>query len=308
MARQYDEVNGRPMSGRRTAPQGRARGGQAAQEGHCPVAGDDRGPHDRHHLLGQGVVRQPGELSRLREPPGARPHLCAQRLGARPADRAAQSRRWSADRRLYDVKVTHQRKCRTAQWRSICADCAGGIDSLVELLQGRFSKGVMERICRQDGGLFPKPSEISFSCSCPDYASMCKHVAAALYGVGARLDAKPELLFRLRGVNENDLLADIGSALPLTKQGPAGESAGSRRHGRTVRPGHGRSGGAGRDRGPARAGADSPDSSHLGAKARNRKITAGEAPARGQKTGAPFLPAGRVKPPQSGKMARATRG
>ena len=57
----------------------------------------------------------------------------------------------------------------------------------------------MERICRQGTGLFPKPAEIRFSCSCPDYASMCKHVAARSYGVGARLDAKPELLFRLRG-------------------------------------------------------------------------------------------------------------
>jgi uncharacterized Zn finger protein len=106
------------------------------------------------------------------------------------------------------------------QWKSICTDCAGGIDSLVELLQGRFSKGVMERICRQGTGLFPKPAEIKFSCSCPDYASMCKHVAASLLGVGVRLDAKPDLLFRLRGVDENDLVGDIAS-LPMTKQGPA---------------------------------------------------------------------------------------
>jgi uncharacterized Zn finger protein len=108
-----------------------------------------------------------------------------------------------------------------AQWRSICKDCAGGIDSLVELLQGRFSKGVMERICRQDNGLFPRPSDIRFSCSCPDYASMCKHVAAVLYGVGARLDSQPELLFRLRAVNENELVAHINQALPMSKTGPA---------------------------------------------------------------------------------------
>jgi len=107
------------------------------------------------------------------------------------------------------------------QWASICADCAGGIDSLVELLQGRLSKGVMERICRQGGGLFPKPSEIRFACSCPDYASMCKHVAAVLYGIGARLDGAPELLFRLRAVNENDLVARIDDALTFTKQSPA---------------------------------------------------------------------------------------
>jgi uncharacterized Zn finger protein len=108
-----------------------------------------------------------------------------------------------------------------AQWQSICKDCAGGIDSLVELLQGRFSKGVMERICRQDNGLFPRPSDIRFSCSCPDHASMCKHVAAVLYGVGARLDKQPELLFRLRAVNENELVAHIDQSLPMSKTGPA---------------------------------------------------------------------------------------
>ena len=107
-----------------------------------------------------------------------------------------------------------------AQWRTICGDCAGGIDSLVELLQGRFSKGVMERLCRQDKGLFPRPSEIEFSCSCPDYAYMCKHVAAVLYGIGSRLDEKPELLFHLRAVDENDLVAHLDTALPLAKKGP----------------------------------------------------------------------------------------
>jgi uncharacterized Zn finger protein len=87
----------------------------------------------------------------------------------------------------------------------------------VELLQGRFSKGVMERLCRQDTGLFPRPSEIRFTCSCSDYASMCKHIAAVLYGVGARLDESPELLFRLRAVDETELLSDLGSALPDTR-------------------------------------------------------------------------------------------
>jgi uncharacterized Zn finger protein len=121
---------------------------------------------------------------------------------------------------MYKVKVSIG-EVGKQQWVSICNDCAGGIDSLVELLQGRFSKGVMERICRQSGGLFPKPAEISFSCSCLDHASLCKHVAAVLYGVGARLDERPELLFRLRAVDEKDLVARIDTALPLTKAGPA---------------------------------------------------------------------------------------
>jgi uncharacterized Zn finger protein len=79
----------------------------------------------------------------------------------------------------------------------------------------------MERLCRQDKGLFPRPSEIKFSCSCPDFASMCKHVAAVLYGVGARLDEEPELLFRLRAVDENDLLANLDATAPLSTTEPA---------------------------------------------------------------------------------------
>src|SRR5207249_10803134 len=98
-----------------------------------------------------------------------------------------------------------------ARWKSICNDCAGAIDSLVELLQGRLSQRVMERICRETQGLFPTPEEIQLSCSCPDWADMCKHVAAVLYGVGARFDHQPELLFRLRAVDEMELI-EIGRA------------------------------------------------------------------------------------------------
>jgi uncharacterized Zn finger protein len=121
---------------------------------------------------------------------------------------------------IYKVKISIGGVSRK-QWSSICKDCAGGIDSLVELLQGRVSKGVMERICRQDSGLFPKPAEIRFACSCPDYASLCKHVAAVLYGVGARLDEQPELLFRLRAVDGNELVAHVDATLPAAKQAPA---------------------------------------------------------------------------------------
>jgi uncharacterized Zn finger protein len=121
---------------------------------------------------------------------------------------------------IYEVKVKIVPVSKS-RWKSICSDCSGGIDSLVELLQGRFSKGVMERICRQKTGLFPAPAEIKLSCSCPDGAYMCKHLAAVLYAIGARLDQQPELLFRLREVDEKELIAGAGADLPLTRHAPA---------------------------------------------------------------------------------------
>ncbi len=121
---------------------------------------------------------------------------------------------------IYEVRVKVVPVGKT-RWQSICKDCAGAIDSLIELLQGRFSKGVMERVCRQKTGLFPSPNEIKLSCSCPDWAAMCKHVAAVLYGIGARLDQQPDLLFRLHNVDEKELIAGAGKDQQLTRKAAA---------------------------------------------------------------------------------------
>jgi uncharacterized Zn finger protein len=120
---------------------------------------------------------------------------------------------------LYKIKVSIAPVAK-ARWKSICRDCAGSIDSLVELLQGRLAKGVMDRVCREGDGLFPSPGEINLACSCPDWAEMCKHVSAVLYAIGARLDEKPQLLFVLRGVDENELIAGAGQDLPLSRETP----------------------------------------------------------------------------------------
>ncbi len=105
-----------------------------------------------------------------------------------------------------------------AHWRAIQSACAGQLTSLVELLQGKFSNAVMEIVARQRSGLFPTPSQIDFSCSCPDWAMMCKHVAASLYGVGARLDNQPELMFLLRGVDPLELIGQSGNLQILGNQ------------------------------------------------------------------------------------------
>ena len=97
----------------------------------------------------------------------------------------------------------------------------------MDLLQGKLSAPVMEIVTRREGGLFPKPREIHLDCSCPDHADLCKHVAATLYGVGARLDESPELLFRLRGVDHLELIAAATGSLQAELASPASGAAGT---------------------------------------------------------------------------------
>jgi len=111
---------------------------------------------------------------------------------------------------LYEVSITITPLPDKA-WSGLKARCAGQIGSVVELLQGRLSKNVIALVTAHDGGLFPKPREIKMSCSCPDWAGMCKHIAAVLYGVGARLDHQPELFFRLRKVDHLNLIEEAVS-------------------------------------------------------------------------------------------------
>ncbi len=93
-----------------------------------------------------------------------------------------------------------------AIWQNMKAACAGKLDSLPELLHGKFPKALGEVFTAQGRGLFPSPQEIDFDCSCPDWAYMCKHVAATLYGIGTRLDDDAGLFFKLRNVKIDDLI------------------------------------------------------------------------------------------------------
>jgi uncharacterized Zn finger protein len=116
---------------------------------------------------------------------------------------------------LYEVRITIA-PLPDRRWRDVKSRCAGQIGSVVELLQGRLSGGVIGLVTSHDGGLFPRPGEIEMSCSCPDWAGMCKHVAAVLYGVGARLDHQPELFFHLRKVDHLELIEEAVSAAGKT--------------------------------------------------------------------------------------------
>ena len=93
-----------------------------------------------------------------------------------------------------------------AKWEAITARCSHKIANLQELASGKFPQEFMELFTNRGDGLFPSPKEIHFNCSCPDWASMCKHVAAALYGIGARFDEDPTLFFLLRDIEFSELL------------------------------------------------------------------------------------------------------
>jgi len=118
---------------------------------------------------------------------------------------------------IYEVDISIKPLAKK-RWTAIKSECGGNIDSLVELLQGSISKGVMEIVTRKGEGLFPSPREISLSCSCLDWASLCKHVAATLYGVGARLDHEPELLFTLRGVDPEEMVVAAVKQPPTVRK------------------------------------------------------------------------------------------
>lgn len=125
---------------------------------------------------------------------------------------------------LYTVTITIA-AVDAARWKAIVAECTGKIDSVVELLRGKLSTAVMEVITREATGLFPAPGHIGLRCSCPDSATMCKHVAAALYGVGARLDREPEMLFGLRSVDPTELVSTAAAGVTAGKSALAKEKA-----------------------------------------------------------------------------------
>lgn len=117
-----------------------------------------------------------------------------------------------------------------ASWTSLKDECSQSITSLIDLLQGRFDAGVMQRLAHPTEGMFPRPKEIKMKCSCPDSAGLCKHLAAVLYGVGNRLDSSPELLFTLRNVDHLELVSQAAAGGNLVRTLDAGhenELAGS---------------------------------------------------------------------------------
>jgi len=106
----------------------------------------------------------------------------------------------------YTIEITIK-KIKKSIWENIIKKCQGKINSLNALLDGKLPESMINILTSKDKGIFPSPDEIEFNCSCPDWAYMCKHIAATLYGVGTRLDKTPALFFTLRGVNMDNLIS-----------------------------------------------------------------------------------------------------
>ena len=132
-----------------------------------------------------------------------------------------------AGSKTYKIKIDIDALAKPT-WKKIKEECSAAIESLLDLLSGRFSDGVMQRLTRQKDGLFPSSREIKMQCSCPDGSYCCKHLAAVMYGVGARLDKQPELLFVLRDVDHQDLVSQAVAEGNLEKElsGTEGSLAG----------------------------------------------------------------------------------
>jgi len=105
----------------------------------------------------------------------------------------------------YEITISIN-KLKKKTWDNIKKDCSSTIDSLIDLLAGRLSDGVMQRLTEKKSGCFPSASQIEMECNCPDWSMCCKHIAAVMYAIGSRLDSEPELLFLLRGVNQEELI------------------------------------------------------------------------------------------------------
>ena len=105
----------------------------------------------------------------------------------------------------YDVEILID-ALSSEKWKQVTTLCNNRIDSLEQLIEGKFPKELDVLFKEKKYGIFPSPKEIHFDCSCPDWASMCKHVAAALYGIGARLDSDPMLFFELRDIDSKELV------------------------------------------------------------------------------------------------------
>lgn len=97
-----------------------------------------------------------------------------------------------------------------AQWDKVIAALSERAIFAAQLLAGEMPQEIEQVFADVGVPLFPiRSGDLQAACSCPDYASVCKHLAATHYILGERFDEDPFLLFRLRGRNEQQIMEKL---------------------------------------------------------------------------------------------------
>ena len=80
----------------------------------------------------------------------------------------------------------------------------------------------LHELCNKKGiNLFPRSwRDIEGSCSCPDFAKPCKHMAAVLYKIANEIDQNPFLVFQLHDFDLFKELEDVGYTAEKHKEIP----------------------------------------------------------------------------------------
>ena len=119
----------------------------------------------------------------------------------------------SADE-LYEVEL-HLTPLEGEQLESLTLSCGNHINSLLSLLEGKVDTSVLEQLCHPENGILPTPQDWKMHCTCPDWAEPCPHAAAAIYAAGCLIDADPKLLFTLRSIEPDALLAPTAQSIEI---------------------------------------------------------------------------------------------
>jgi uncharacterized Zn finger protein len=131
---------------------------------------------------------------------------------------------WGSAPRPYHVQIRLQ-PLSGAAWDSTIAALAERAAYVAKLLAGEMPQDIEQIFAAAGAHLFPEsPGVIESSCTCPDWANPCKHVAAVHYVLASNLDAQPFLLFQLRGRTAEQITAALRGRW-ADEASSAGESA-----------------------------------------------------------------------------------
>jgi len=120
----------------------------------------------------------------------------------------------------YDVTI-EVKTLTPEQWGKLIEVLSGQALFVAKLLAGEMPQDIEEVFRRAKLSLFPeRRGDLKTDCSCPDWSNPCKHVAAVYYLLGEEFDRDPFLLFRLRGLDREELLGRLGAAAPQAAPAP----------------------------------------------------------------------------------------